>query len=121
MGTDTPKRKVGRPRKTPDQKANMAEDIKCDICADGTTYKRSNKAKHCKTKIHQANLRMINLIKEARIKENNKKTMTLTELRASRYGKKIITDNKLALEEEINNLCVSSDDSGGSDYEIIEV
>lgn len=84
---DNVKRPRGRPRKTEEEKVKRTQEIQCEIC--GGIYQRNNGWKHRRTKIHQSNLKMLNLIKGARLKEINKKSMTLTELRASRYGKKI--------------------------------
>jgi hypothetical protein len=86
-------KKRGRPRKSEDDKAKKNEYIECDICGNGIKFQRSNRSKHYKTRIHQANLKMIKMIKDARMKEINKKSMSISELRVSRYGKKISDPN----------------------------
>jgi hypothetical protein len=106
----TEKRAPGRPRKTDVEKVNKKQYVKCDICGPGVEYQRTNRAKHFKTKIHQMNLRMLNMLKEARIKEMQKKPMTINELRASRYGKKIINNLKKDTDPENEIDILENDD-----------
>lgn len=107
--------KRGRPRKKEKDKANKNDSIYCDVCGDGTTFTRGNRSKHCKTRIHQANLKMLNLLKEARMKELQKKPMTLSEYRKSQYAKKIIKKSSEESDDPI------TEESDGSDFEEIKL
>lgn len=114
---EIPKKQRGRPKKSEEEKAKKNDYIECDICGNGMKFQRSNRTHHYKTRVHQANLRLLNLLKTARIKESKNKPMSLTELRAWNYGKKIIKN----LEEPINDGSNNNESNSESDDDLDDI